>query len=100
MISNAYLSRAPWSRTVLTEVDVSDPAAMRAVRTMTVDGAYVSARLGGSTARVVTSATASTEPEPIPLARLRDRAAGTVARSPLMPCEDVSRGRASRASGC
>ena len=97
VISNAYLSRAPWSRTVLTEVDVSDPAAMRAVRTMTVDGAYVSARLGGSTARVVTSATASPEPEPIPLARLRDRAAGTVARSPLMPCEDVS--RPSRFSG-
>jgi uncharacterized secreted protein with C-terminal beta-propeller domain len=97
VISNAYLGRAPWARTVLTEVDVSDPAAMRAVRTMTVDGAYVSARLGGSTVRVVTSTTASPESDPIPLARLRDRAAGTVARSPLMPCEDVS--RPSRFSG-
>ena len=43
--------------TVLTEVDVSDPASMRVVRTMSVDGGYLSARLVGSTARVVITST-------------------------------------------
>ena len=33
--------------TILTEVDVSDPAAMRIVRTLTLDANYVSARLVG-----------------------------------------------------
>jgi Beta propeller domain len=41
--------------TLLAEVDVSDPAAMRVVRTLTVDGTFGSARLKGATARVVTS---------------------------------------------
>ncbi len=43
--------------TVLAEVDISDPAAMKLVRTMTVDGRLVSSRLNGSTARVITAAT-------------------------------------------
>ncbi|MCC6222740.1 MAG: beta-propeller domain-containing protein [Thermoleophilia bacterium] len=43
------------SQTFLTEVDVSDPAAMRVVRTLTVDASLVAARLSGSTARVVVS---------------------------------------------
>jgi uncharacterized secreted protein with C-terminal beta-propeller domain len=37
----------------LTEVDVSDPAAMKVARTLDVDGSYVSARLTGGTARVI-----------------------------------------------
>lgn len=37
----------------LTEVDISDPAAMKIARTLDVDGSYVSARLTGGTARVV-----------------------------------------------
>ena len=37
------------SQTTLTEVDVSNPAAMRVTATMTIDGAYVSARLNGAT---------------------------------------------------
>ena len=40
---------------VLAEVDVSDPAAMRLVRTLSVEGTYLSARLVGSTVRVVLS---------------------------------------------
>ena len=43
--------------TVLTEIDVSDPSSMRVVRTMSVDGGYLSARLVGSTARVVITST-------------------------------------------
>ena len=39
--------------TTLTEIDVSDPGAMRLVKTLTVDGWLVGARLTGSTARVV-----------------------------------------------
>ena len=42
-------------RTVLAEVDISDPAAMTISRTMTIDGSFVSARLTGSTARLVSS---------------------------------------------
>jgi uncharacterized secreted protein with C-terminal beta-propeller domain len=40
-------------RTLLSEVDVSDPARMRVVRTLEVAGGYVSSRLTGATARVV-----------------------------------------------
>ncbi|HVL96901.1 MAG TPA: beta-propeller domain-containing protein [Solirubrobacteraceae bacterium] len=43
--------------TVLAEVDVSDPAALRVLRTMTVDGTLVSSRLKGSEARVVLATT-------------------------------------------
>lgn len=43
--------------TVLAEIDVSDPTAMRVVRTLKVDGTYLSARLAGSTARVVITST-------------------------------------------
>ncbi len=40
---------------VLSEIDVSNPKALRLVRTLTLDGAYVDARLIGSTARIVVS---------------------------------------------
>jgi uncharacterized secreted protein with C-terminal beta-propeller domain len=40
---------------VLTEVDVSDPKALEVVRTLELDGAYVAARLVGSTVRLVAS---------------------------------------------
>ena len=78
------------SKTVISEVDVSNPAAMRIVRTLTVEGSYVSARLARGTARVVLSAPASDVgiPEGYKLtagefqeARRRNREA--LARSPL-----------------
>ena len=49
---------APWaqSRSVLAEVDISDPKALRVVRTLTLDGAYVAARLVGHSARIVATA--------------------------------------------
>ena len=43
------------SNSVLAEVDVSDPAKLRLVRTLTLDGSYVAARLVGSVARIVVS---------------------------------------------
>ncbi len=42
--------------TRLAEIDVGDPKAMRLVRTLEVDGRFVSARLNGSKARMVISA--------------------------------------------
>jgi uncharacterized secreted protein with C-terminal beta-propeller domain len=50
--------RAPWpfpARSVLTEVDVSRPAQMRVVRTLELDGGYLTARLVGRSARIVLS---------------------------------------------
>jgi Beta propeller domain len=90
--------------TLLTEVDVGDPAAMRVVRTMVVDGAFVSARQTASTARVVVAA----QPQ-VPIAErgrgqawmpgavLRDREAGERTRTSLVDCSQVS--RAKRFSG-
>ena len=40
---------------VLSEIDVSNPKALRLVRTLTLDGGYVDARLVGGTARIVVS---------------------------------------------
>ncbi len=40
-------------KTVLTEVNVADPKRLRLVRTLTLDGSYVAARLVGSSARIV-----------------------------------------------
>jgi uncharacterized secreted protein with C-terminal beta-propeller domain len=47
----------PWApaESVLTEIDVSDPGALKVVRTLTLDGSYVAARLVGSSVRVVVS---------------------------------------------
>jgi uncharacterized secreted protein with C-terminal beta-propeller domain len=44
------------TRTLLTDLDVANPAAMRVLATETVEGNYVSARLTGDTARVVIAA--------------------------------------------
>jgi uncharacterized secreted protein with C-terminal beta-propeller domain len=43
------------SSSTLTEVDVSDPAALKVVQTLRLDGAYLDARMIGSTVRVVSS---------------------------------------------
>jgi hypothetical protein len=53
-------------QTVLTEVDARDPAAMRVVRTMRIDGAFVDARQKDAVARVVVSAAPTVAPgEPV-----------------------------------
>ena len=41
--------------TIVQEVDLSDPAAMKVVRTLRIDGTYLSSRSVGSTVRVVVS---------------------------------------------
>jgi uncharacterized secreted protein with C-terminal beta-propeller domain len=52
--SAGYL--ADGAETLLTEVDVRDPAALEVVRTLRIEGSYVSSRLNGGTARVVIAA--------------------------------------------
>jgi hypothetical protein len=65
--------------TLVTEVDVSDPAAMRVVRTETIEGSYVSARMNGTTARlVITSPPAVIE---YGVTALRGRARGWLPRA-------------------
>jgi uncharacterized secreted protein with C-terminal beta-propeller domain len=64
-------------QTVITEVDVSDPARLKVARTLTLDGQYVNARQNGGTVRVVLSST----PRAYALPAARDRASGWVPRS-------------------
>jgi hypothetical protein len=45
------------SQTELTEIDVSDPAAMKVSRTLTFDGSFAGARQNGGTVRVVLNST-------------------------------------------
>ena len=44
------------AQSILSEVNVSDPKRLRLVRTLTLDGSYVAARLVGGSVRIVTSA--------------------------------------------
>jgi uncharacterized secreted protein with C-terminal beta-propeller domain len=60
----------------LTEVDVSDPATLKIVRRLELDGAYVDARMVGSTVRVVSS---SSLPVGLPTVTPPDASAGAVA---------------------
>ena len=74
------------------------PAAMRVTQTMTVEGSYVSGRLTGSTARLVSSSYApATIPQRghgralLPAVTVRDRVSGARSRHKLVGCGDVSR---------
>jgi uncharacterized secreted protein with C-terminal beta-propeller domain len=88
------------ARTVVTEVDVHDPAAMKVARTLTIDGSYVDARQNGSTARVVISSTpravadAATRDEPrgwVPARRFRSSLTGRHYVRPAAGCRAVRR---------
>ncbi len=99
MISRGYAADPYVPRTLLTELDVSDPAAIRELATMKLDGDYVSARLTGTTARVVVSpfpelpvADSGHGRAWLPSAVLHDRRAGS-SRGNLFGCDDVRRPR-------
>ena len=86
--------------TRIDEVDVSDPAAMRIRRTMTVDGTYVSARRNGDTARVVVASSpyaiavpsaASRAAGWLPRERVVDRRRRRTVRHLAVGCRDVRR---------
>ena len=89
-------------RTILHEIDISDPAAMRLVRTLKVEGGYVDARLAGDTARIVSSsypvypfeaAARQGKAKVIPSTTLTDHEAGTSEKRRLIPCRDLRRPR-------
>jgi uncharacterized secreted protein with C-terminal beta-propeller domain len=68
--------------TKLTEVDVSNPDALRVVRTLTLDGAYVAARLVGRSVRIVaTSQIPSKLPFEQPAGTTEDDFVATTARN-------------------
>jgi len=91
------------STVVLSEVDVSNPAAMAVRRTMQLDGSLVDARLHGGTARVVVASS----PQPVapaaisstglrrfvPRTTLVSRVSGRTFRRSVVPCDDVRRPR-------
>ncbi len=84
-------------RTVLAEVDISDPASIGVLRTTTIEGSYVSARLEGSTVRLVSS----DYPPPVvgerghgralvPRVTSRDLTTGKTRRGKLVGCGAIS----------
>jgi hypothetical protein len=98
------------TKTVLTDVDARDPAAMRVVRTLTVDGSYLAARQVGAAARVVIASTPRFEPmggvsptpsreaiassgirKWLPSAVLKDRRSGRTTTRALVQCRAVQR---------
>jgi hypothetical protein len=91
--------------TLITEIDVSDPADMKVVKTDTVDGNYVSARLNGSTARIVISTPPAFidygQPAPLrakargwlPRARFENKLTGRKRTRQLTGCRQVRRPR-------
>ena len=89
------------STVLLTEVDLTDPAAPKVARTMTLDGNYVDARMVDGTVRVVvSSAPMATGDVPLTAATLRTFVPATTIRSQIshrtfrrgvVPCDDVRR---------
>ncbi|WP_187369345.1 beta-propeller domain-containing protein [Baekduia soli] len=84
--------------TLLTEVDITDPATPTVARTMTLPGGFVDARMTGGTVRVVVSSTPA--PRAVPLARaslrtfvpattIRSRISGRTFRRGVVPCGAV-----------
>ena len=63
------------AQSVLAEIDVSEPGRLRLVRTLTLDGSYVAARLVGSVARIVAT---SQIPAALPFVQPADASAEAV----------------------
>jgi beta propeller domain-containing protein len=89
----------------LTEVDVSNPAALKVVQTLTLSGTYVDARMIGDSVRVVSS---TSLPLPLPYASSSDpnalaRNRAVIASSPLsawLPSYRLGKGRAHPLVSC
>ena len=87
------------SQLVLSEIDVSNPAAMTVRRTMTMPGALVDARLTGGTARVVVGAspdyihpvaiTKAPLTDFVPRTVLHSNVSGNTFKRSVVPCGDV-----------
>ncbi len=89
------------STVLLTEVDLTDPAAPKVARTMTLQGSYVDARMVDGTVRVVVSSTpVVTGDVPltgaplrtfVPATTIRSKISGRTFRRGVVPCDDVRR---------
>ena len=96
------------STTVVTEVDVSNPATPKVTRTMTVPGRFVDARQHGSTARLVFDAAPAPVADPLQAGKsaflgrtvLKSNLSGRTFRRDLAPCTAVRGPASSRASTC
>ncbi|HVF77016.1 MAG TPA: beta-propeller domain-containing protein [Solirubrobacteraceae bacterium] len=87
------------SQVVLSEVDIGDPALMKVLRTMTMEGALVDARLTGATARVVVGASpdyirpAAIATAPVrrfvPRTVLKSNVSGRTFRRSVAACDEV-----------
>ncbi|HUR86025.1 MAG TPA: beta-propeller domain-containing protein [Solirubrobacteraceae bacterium] len=87
------------SQVVISEIDISNPAAMTVRRSMTVDGALVDARLTGGTARVVVGSSPdvvqpaaisrTTARRWVPRTVLRSRLSGRTFRRSVVACDEV-----------
>jgi len=77
----AMIIRPQPSNSVLTEVDVSDPSHLSVMSTLSLDGAYVDARMIGSTVRVVSSSPMPLEPLPYVTATGTTGAAAATAKN-------------------
>lgn len=105
-----------FGQSLLTEVDVSDPAAPKVARAMTVDGDVVGARLHGGTARIIVGSApdpivatgtrtlrqaiaATTTARFIPRTVLRSRLSGRTFRRPIATCRQVRHPRSFSGTG-
>ena len=86
-------------RTTLSEVDASDPASMKIIRTITIDGSFVDARQNGSTARFVISSAPRAIATPalrgsatgyVPNWHFRSRLSGRRYNGPVARCRQVA----------
>jgi hypothetical protein len=89
-----------YGKTVLTEIDVSDPSAMKVSRKLTFDGSFAAARQNGGTVRVVLNstplaytqtATASRARGWLPRSRFVSNVTGKRRTRSYVPCGRVSR---------
>jgi hypothetical protein len=79
------------TQTQLTEIDVSDPAAMKVLRTLTFDGSFTNARQNGGTVRVVLSSTLQADGGWLPHSRFVSNVTGKRRTRAFVPCGRVSR---------
>ena len=102
--ASASLRASPYflygSQTVLSEVDISDPSAMKVTQTMTVDGRFVDARQVGSSARIVISSAPHAIEEPqlaggaqgwVPMWRFHDTHTGRSFTRQVASCGAIRR---------
>ena len=88
-------------QTIVTEVDVSDPATPKVARTMTVPGRFVDARQHGATARLVIDSAPDPIAEPDAAGKraflgrtvLKSSLSGRTFKRDLAPCDAVTRPR-------